>query len=510
MNWKGIPVAALLVFALAALMLPPAILAALEGDWPSARIFAQHAGMAGLASVGLGLALAGARGRVVARAEILTVLLFFTLGPLVAAMPLQALVPALRLDGAYFEMVSTFTTTGATALSEYNAIPRAVHLWRAMTAWLGGFVTLVAAAAVFAPRNLGGYEVQISQRQGAVGRLSGGPAWSGAHERVGSGTRVASAVRAVAPAYVLLTVIAAVLFAATGQSGLHAVVHAVGMISTSGLVIDNSGFRAGGGWAAEAIAVAFMGVAATRHMFVAGSVRARLRRFRGDPEIELAAIAVGIAAGWIFLRHWLGAAEFHQATTLSSALDAIWGAAFTCFSFLTTTGYVSADWEDARAWSGVTGPGMLLLGLAAMGGGVASTAGGIKLLRSFALFQYGLRDMALLAHPNAVLAQGQGKYRVGFAGAMLAWLFVMLFMLAMAVATLGLAATGMPLESSLAAAIAGLSNTGPAYEIALGREVAGFDAFGPAARLILCGAMVLGRVETLAVVALCNPSYWRR
>ena len=73
-------------------------------------------------------------------------------------------------------------------------------------------------------------------------------------------------------------------------------------------------------------------------------------------------------------------------------------------SFLTTTGFVSEHWLDAQAWSGLPTPGLILLGLALIGGGVATTAGGVKLLRVFALYQNGAREMEVRPQRS----QGQG------------------------------------------------------------------------------------------------------
>ncbi len=508
MRWRGAPVPAALIAALAALMLPPAAVAAFEGDWRVAQAFSQSAGLVVIAAVGLGLALDRAPRRSTARAELLTVVFLFAAAPIAAALPLWRAMPALGPGGAYFEMVSMLTTTGATVLTEPAEAPRAVHLWRALTAWFGGFATLVTAAAVFAPRNLGGFEVEIEARVGPVGRLGGGPDWAGGPSRAQADLRLDHAFAAITPAYVGLTALLALAFSAAGGGPLEAVVHAAGVMSTSGLSID--GRTLGGGVSAEMLAAVFMAMAATRHVFASGTPAARLARFHGDPEITLAGIAIGLAAGWIFLRHWFGAIGLAGPAEPERALEALWGALFTAFSFLTTTGYVSEAWDGARAWSGLSNPGLLLLGLAAMGGGVASTAGGIKLLRSFALYQQGLIELDTLAEPRAAHSRGRGRRRVGFPGAVLAWVFVMLFLLALGAASLAIAAFGLPFEQALAAAVASLSNTGPAYSVALGPKAPGFATMAEGARLVCAAAMVVGRVEVLAVVALANPAYWRR
>ncbi len=509
MSWRGIPVVALVLAALAALMLGPALLAAVTDDWKSAQAFSQSSGLLALAAIGAALGLRGHAPRSAARAELLTVLFAFAVAPAAAAIPVWMLAPARGFEPAYFEMVSTFTTTGLTALPDPARAPDALHLWRATTAWFGGFMALTAAAAVFAPRNLGGYEVQIDSRAGSVGRLGGTPVWAGGAARDAGGVRLAEAALAVGPVYGLLTGLLAILLASLGAPGLDAAVTAAGIMSTTGLWTGGADTAPtlAGGIGAEAVAAGFLAIAASRHLFVAGSLPVRLRRYRDDPEVELCAIAVGAAAAWIFLDHWFVG---QGGGTLGGAAAAAWGALFTCFSFLTTTGYVSTQWPQTLAWSGASGAGLMLLGLAAMGGGVASTAGGVKLLRSYALFQHGVRELGALARPNALTGRGMGARRVGFAGAVLAWLFVMLFLLGVGATALALTLAGMSFEGSLAGAVAALSNAGPAYAAALGPGATPLDAVSPAARLTLCAAMVLGRVEVLAVVALANPAYWRR
>lgn len=508
MLWFGFPVSALIVVALALLMLPCAVLAYVQGDERTALAFAQWSGVSILGATGLGLARYRQPVRTVARNEILTVIGIFGALPLLAAAPLPTAVPGLTLELAYFEMVSTMTTTGITGKGGPGVLSDTVNLWRALTAWLGGLVALVAAAAVFNPRNLGGYEVQADSRRGPVGRLSGLPSWAGTGARPTADRRLNQAFFAIFPAYAILTVLLALCFLAGGVPILKAVVQAVGVMSTSGLSIDQRGFE--GGVALEVIAFGFLVLAATRHAFANGTVRARALRLRSDPEVELALFTVAVAVGWILLRGAVTVGVNHMVSDFRDGLAALWGAIFTTTAFLTTTGYVSSLWEASHARIGLGAPSMLLMALAAMGGGVASTAGGVKLLRSFALFQHGVAEMRQLGHPSAVSSRRSGQHRISFTGALLAWLFVMLFLLALGMTALALGIEGLGLDDSLAAAMAALTNTGPLYAILTDGDSPSIQELTPRARLILCGAMVLGRVEVLAVVALANPSYWRR
>ena len=177
-------------------------------------------------------------------------------------------------------------------------------------------------------------------------------------------------------------------------------------------------------------------------------------------------------------------------------------------SFLTTTGFASAGWSEAQAWSGLQTPGLILMGLALIGGGVATTAGGVKLLRVFALYLNGRRELEKLVHPSSVSRAGRESRRIQRNGAFIAWIFFMLFAVSLALITVVLAALGQDLESALILSIAAVSTTGPLVSVAAETPIVLLE-LAPGAKLVLCVAMVLGRMETLAIIALLNPGFWR-
>jgi trk system potassium uptake protein TrkH len=194
---------------------------------------------------------------------------------------------------------------------------------------------------------------------------------------------------------------------------------------------------------------------------------------------------------------------------LTAALGALWGAVFSVASFLTTTGFVSADWLGARSWSGLPTPGLILMGLAVFGGGVATTAGGVKLLRIYALWKHGVRELEKLVEPHSVAGSGRVARHLRRQGAYIAWIFFMLFAISIAVVMLALSLDGLNLNDSITFAIAALSTTGPVAQMA-GSVPLSYAALSDSARMILVASMVLGRVETLAIIALLNPEFWRR
>ena len=189
-------------------------------------------------------------------------------------------------------------------------------------------------------------------------------------------------------------------------------------------------------------------------------------------------------------------------------MRAAWGAFFTVLSFATTTGYESAHWGAARAWSGLENPSLILFGLAMIGGGVATTAGGIKLLRAYALLNHGSREMERLVRPSSIAGSGARKRGLRREGAQIAWIFVMLYLVSLALTMLALSLTGMRFEDALAAAIAALTNTGPVFS-ATTEDASWLTAVSAEGRAVLVVAMVLGRVELLALIAMINPDNWR-
>jgi trk system potassium uptake protein TrkH len=210
----------------------------------------------------------------------------------------------------------------------------------------------------------------------------------------------------------------------------------------------------------------------------------------------------------LFLRSFVGAVEIERQDNLVAALQAVWGSLFTVLSFLTTMGFESRDWRTMQIWSDLPDPGTILLAVAVMGGGIATTAGGVKLLRLYALYRLGLREMDKLIHPSTDGRRGQGDRLISEGGARIAFVFLMLFLVALAVVMIALAATGLGFDRSLALSVAALTTTGPAIGV-LG-DGGGYADLPAAARVVLCLAMIVGRMEALVIIALFNPVYWRQ
>jgi trk system potassium uptake protein TrkH len=155
-------------------------------------------------------------------------------------------------------------------------------------------------------------------------------------------------------------------------------------------------------------------------------------------------------------------------------------------------------------------PGLILLALCAVGGGAATTAGGVKLIRAYAMLRHAGRELERIAKPHSVAGAGLGSRGLRREGAMIAWAFMMLFSLGFVVTLFVLTLTGMDMIEALVAATAALSNTGPAYAMIADGGGRSFALLSSVQHVVLAAAMLLGRIETLAAVVLLHPESWPR
>lgn len=493
----------LLIWGIASLaMWGPALHALVLDDHETARAFF-YSGILGLFLIALiGISLGNRVPRYGMPGQLLSLLATFVVLPLFLALPVQEALGNTTFLNAYFDMVSAVTTTGADIYPNPERLPASLHLWRALVAWLGGLLMWISASAVLAPLSLGGFEVTA---RGAPG--TGG--FSPTHmQEADPKQRLVDISQNLMPIYAGLTVMLWVLLMITGEAPITALGHAMSVLSTSGISAVGGVENAASGIAGEMVMFLFMFFALSRLTFSNDTITIGSGRLDKDPEFRTGLLIILVMPLLLFVRHWFAALELGGPEDVVQALRSLWGALFTVMSFLSTTGFASADWEATQLWSGLQTPGMILLGLSVIGGGVATTAGGVKLLRVYALYLNGMREMERLVHPSSVSGEGSGNKRIQRDGAFVAWVFFMLFAMSLALISIALSAVGSDFEQALILAISALSTTGPLMDIA-GKAPILLSTLEPAAKLILCFAMVLGRLETLAIIALLSPNLWR-
>lgn len=484
-------------------MFVPALHALVNEDHSVSRAFA-YSGILGLAMVMIvGLAMSGRqRDGSSDLQNLLSLFLAFWALPLFLAVPFYEGLETTTFINAYTEMVSSFTTTGATLFDNPARLGDTLHMWRGMVGWAGGLLMWISASAVLAPLHLGGFEVTATAEPGqgdySVGRF----------ERATAAKRIRQVSMQLAPIYAGLTAALWILLLIGGDRPMVAMIHAMSTLATSGISPIGGVQNGNSGVAGEMVIFLFMLFALSRLTFSSDTVTTVRPGLNNDPEFRIGVLLVLGVPLLLFVRHWLGAIDVEDQVDLALAFNALWGAIFTVLSFLSTTGFESADWAVARDWSGLGTPGLILLGLSLVGGGVATTAGGVKLLRVYALYLNGRREMERLVHPSSVGRASEGGRRIRRQGAFIAWIFFMLFALSLTAVVLILSFLGSSFQEATVLAIAALSTTGPLIEVAA-EEPVNLLQMGTATKLVLSAAMVLGRLETLAIIALFNPGLWR-
>ena len=401
--------------------------------------------------------------------------LVFMLSPLVMTLPVMG--TGLGFVDALFETVSAFTTTGLSVVTDLQQQSRTFLFSRTYMQWIGGLgIVVLTIVLLLRPGIYLRKLVELDESEDIVGST-------------------VLYARRILLIYMVLTVISTVMIWMAGASFFNALTHAFSAVSTGGFSnFDNSlaGF--------DSPLVAVSVVAGCLFGALPFMLYFRIRRYRFSmilQDVQVRAIVFFILGiGLLLTVVWVREAQMPVA-------DALYHAMLMTVSAQTTAGFASLDLTQ------IGHQGLLLLMIAMfVGGALGSTAGGVKLLRVYALYRHGEREVERLVHPNSIGGAGVQARRLRRQGAQMAWIFFMLFALSIAVTMLALSLTGLDFEGSTVFAVAALSTTGPLASVAAETPLS-WASLDDTARTIVALAMVVGRLETLAFIALLNPEFWR-
>ena len=416
---------------------------------------------------------------VYAKEGLITVALSWIVLSAVGALPFYISGEIPSYTDAFFETVSGFTTTGASIITDIEAISHGLLFWRSFTHWIGGMGVIVLIMALVPSSSGRSMHIMRAEMPGPiVGKLV---------------PRIRDTAKILYLIYIVLTVVQIILLMAGDMNFFESVVHSLGTAGTGGFGVKADsigGYSSYSQWVITIFMLIFGVNFNLYFLILIGRVRSVLRseELRAYILIVISAIVVVM----INVYHLFG-----------NFGDALRHSAFQVASIMTTTGYATTDFN---LWPGAAKTVLLMLMF--IGGCAGSTAGGIKVSRIFMMFKTIGNNLRKMLHPRAVTTiRFEGKpvdeaTRRGVGEYLMLYLFMfVVFLLLISFEPFGF-------ETNFSAIAACINNVGPGFA-AVG-PAANFAAYSSFSKCVLSFAMLVGRLELYPILLALMPSTWTK
>ena len=385
------------------------------------------------------------------------------------------------LSDAFFESMSGITTTGATIITNLDASPKSILLWRSVMQWLGGIGIVVMAITILPLLKVGG--MQLFKMEGP----------DSTEKILPKTTEVATIIIST---YLILTFFCAFLYWTFGMSIFDSIAHSMTTIATGGFSThdDSIGFFKNSN--IEIIASIFIVLGSIPFISYLKFVRGNKKIFFHDNQIKGLIYLLTISTLIMFL-------YLIFINNESSLLDKIRISSFNVISILSGTGYVTDDF-------GLWGKFSLIFFLFLMfiGGCAGSTACGIKIFRVQMLFLFIKKEIKKLISPNSIVIVKYNNQKITdkFIKSVIVFIFSFLFLFL--IISILLSISGLDFLTSISGAASAISNVGPGLGSIIGPD-GNYKEIPNISKWILSFGMLLGRLELFAVLVLFFPSFWK-
>jgi len=412
---------------------------------------------------------------------------------------------------AYFEVMSGFTTTGATIFGDVESLPRSLLFLRALAHWLGGMGIITLAIVIFPSLGVSGYQMFRGEVPGpSKDKLR---------------PRLAQTVSILWGVYVLFTAAETVLLMAGGMDLFEAVCHSFATMATGGFSTHNTSV-AGQNDFIQWVIIVFMYLAGVNFILHYRALRGDVKNLFANREFRfyngVIIVAVFITVGVLYFNGLAApdVAESHfrsvpmstenfaehygqQAAEVENFYGAVKVAFFQVVSIVTTTGLATADFD---LWPNFLR--FMLVFLMFFGGCAGSTGGGMKMVRIMIVFKVAINILRKLTQPKLVAPIKLGDQVVDDDRIINIVSFFILFT-GLFVLTAILMTLFVPdLVTALACSIATIGNIGPGLA-----GVGAIENYGwipLPGKWLLVMSMLLGRLEIFTVLIVFRPSVWRK
>jgi trk system potassium uptake protein TrkH len=412
-----------------------------------------------------------------------------TLGWLVAsifgALPFLTTGVLTSFADAWFESMSGFTTTGASVFADVEVCPRAVLFWRCLTQWLGGIGIIALFVALIS--NIGVRANQLFKAE-VPGPIS---------DKISP--RIRETARSLWKTYVVISILCILTFYALGMDFFDAICHAFTTMATGGFSTKNAsiGFYSSP-WLQWAVTFFMLVSGSNFALHFLAYKRRSLNGYLKNTEFKFYLGIIMVAALLIALNLNNG---------LGGSL-AVWEEKFriACFqvvSILTTTGFVTVDYN---LWPPLAG--VILLLMMFVGGCAGSTSGGMKPGRYLIILQRSIIELKKMIHPKAVMPLRFGDKVLNEDLIINVQQFFFLYILIFVAGTIIISMLGLDLVSSLTASAAGLGNIGPGFGLV--GPTQNYSFLPAVGKYVLALEMLIGRLEIYPMLVLFVPAFWKK
>ncbi len=380
---------------------------------------------------------------------------------------------------AFFETVSGFTTTGASILTDVEAMSKGLLFWRSFTHWVGGMGVLVFIMAIM--KSVSDRPIHILRAE------SPGPIIGKLVPKMKQSTRILYLM------YFVLTIIMIVLLLLGGMPLFDSLLHAFGTAGTGGFSIKADGLASYSPYCQWVITIFMLIFGVNFNIYYL----LLIKKWRSVLKSEELWAYCGIVAGAVAI------ITFNIYPHFQSVSTSFRHAAFQVASIISTTGFAT---DDFNLWPTLSKSVLLLLMF--VGACAGSTAGGFKVSRVVILVKTIRREFKKLIHPRSVTSMKiEGKtldkntvYSVGTYLAVYCALYCLLLLL--------ISFEDFGLESNISAMASCFNNIGPALGQA--GPASSYDAYSDFSKIVMSFAMLLGRLELYPVILTVLPSTWTK
>lgn len=380
---------------------------------------------------------------------------------------------------ALFEIVSGFTTTGASILPAVEDVPKGILYWRSFSHWLGGMGVLVFLLAISSSGG-NGFTMHLLRAESPgpnVGKL------------VPKMRKTATILYLI---YILLTVLD-VIFLLLGDMPLfEAVCTAFGTVGTGGFGVKNDSIASYSPYI-QNVCTIFMLLCGVNFSCYYLLLVKQFKSVFKDEELRL---YLGVALASILLIVW-NLRGFY--TTLGETLR---HASFQVVTIMTTTGFATTDYE---LWPGLSKA--ILLSLMILGASAGSTGGGFKCGRALLVAKSLHRSVRQVVHPQKVQVVRLNGHPVDEKVLQNTNAYLAAYVIAVILSFLLISVDGFSITSNLSAVLACFNNIGPGFD-AVG-PTCNYSAYSNFSKVVLTWDMLAGRLEIFPMLILLSRSTWK-